>query len=187
METTTMKETTMMEETATINRRVAHNAPKSISVHGEIVSVDELINKDNEKKGILVSIFDVKTQKIYKAITSEGQLDKFTSNGQKYQEIVAKGSQCSANLDIHIEGQTEYIDENGDTKIHKSSGYSLREILPLSSFQTNYFNARNTEQVKIDMEKENLKDRVNSRIEVLMGLGYSREDAQKSVLSMMSL
>lgn len=168
------------------NAEVTFEKPATIEVHGEIVSVDAMKDRDGNELGTMVSIFDVKTQSRYKAITSDGQLDAFTSNGGKYRDIVAKGSQCTATLEVHIEGKTGYT-EDGISKLHKSSGYSLREITPLSSFQTNYFNARNTEQVKVDMEKENLKDRVNNRIEVLISLGYSREDAIASVQKMLAL
>jgi len=158
-----------------------------IEIHGEIIAVDQLRNKAGEELGVLVSIFDVKTQKTYKAITSDGQLDAFSSNGGKYRDIVAKGSQCTAVLDVHEEGVTGYTDEDGNDVLHKSSGYALAEIMPLSSFQSNYFNARNTEQVKVDIEKESLKDRVNARLEVLTSLGYSREEAMESVKEMMRL
>jgi hypothetical protein len=162
-------------------------APEQITISGEIVGVNEMKNKSNEVLGTLVTIYDAKTGQHFKAITSDGQLEKFTADNKKYADIVVKGNQLSVVLEKHVEGVTSYKDDKGVIQSHKSSGYSLREVIGLSTFESIALTTRAKDQVKYDLRRENLAKDIKEMRTALMAAGFSDEEIKEQVAMAMKI
>ena len=168
-----------VEKIEKVERKI--NAPEQITISGEIVSVNEMRNKNGEVLGILVTVYDAKSGKHFKAITSEGQLEKFTSDNKKYADLIVKGNQLSCVLEHHIEGITSYKGDDGAVRVHASSGYSLREIVALSSFESIALNQRSKDQVKYDLRRENMAEDIRVMRNALLAAGFTDEEVKEQV------
>lgn len=156
---------------------------EQVTINGEILAVDEII-VDGELKGVMVKIYDIETSKKYDVITSDGMLEAFKSNGGKYRDLVVQGTNVSATLDknlgldLHPESRaTSYLDKEGNKQYHKRTGYSLRELLPMGSFQTAKLTIINNETAKKIVANNSFEGDANQRIAFLTRKGMSEERA----------
>jgi len=151
--------------------------PEEFRVRGEIISVDEL----PEGKGILLGIFDVDSNKEITVITSEGQLEKFSRNGESYNNLIKPKEQISMIVEQHIENVTGYTDADGVAKKHTSTGLALRTMQNLSVFETITLNAELAANVKYVVRRKNMVKDVESLTEALRPLYSDPEQLKEAV------
>ena len=140
--------------------------PAIVNFVGEVVDVTEDILTDGGKPFRLITIVSPDGKK-HQVITSGPQLEKFKLAGISYAATLENGFNANLECEERIANVTEYEDEEGVVKQHTSTGFALRSVLPLTSFQ------------KKLVEKEafaNFNDsRLDSRVAKLRALGFEND------------
>lgn len=153
------------------------NAAKQKSFTGEIVDItEELTGKDGSKGAFrFISVVDTKGA-VHRVITSTGQLDGFSLNGQTYREALHMGSKVNVTVEERVKDATEYLDENGTTKVHTNSGEALVSVLPLSSFQSQEIAAEIGARAAAKGNLSVMEEVMQKKMELMTSFGFSKEE-----------
>lgn len=153
--------------------------PATFTVKGEILAVDVMKNRAGEELGIMVKLYNAEDGKTIEVITSEGMMEKFTSNGSKYADIVVKGNTCAAVIGIVEEGITGYLNDKGEVAYHRSSGNVLNSITPLSNLEYGSITRRLAEKDRYEARNANIGGSIMAAKKAFIAAGYTDEEVKE--------